>query len=83
MPPLVGPNSDGREGDRRVFLAFAQLWASNTRPQALVQQLATDPHPPAMARVNVPLSNLDSWYEAFNVNSGNMTRPQADRISIW
>jgi len=83
MPPLVGPNSDGREGDRRVFLAFAQLWASKTRPQALVQQLATDPHPPAMARVNVPLSNLDSWYEAFNVNSGNMTRPQADRISIW
>jgi len=82
-PPLVSPNSDGREGDRRFFLAFAQIWASKTRPEALAQQLAVDPHAPAIARVNVPLSNLDSWYEAFNITRGNMTRPQANRISIW
>jgi len=81
--PLVGPSSDGREGERRVFLAFAQVWASKTRPEALVQQLATDPHPPAIARVNVPLGNVNAWYEAFNVSSGNMTRPQAARITIW
>jgi len=83
MSPLVSPNSDGREGDRRLFLAFAQIWASKTRPEALALQLAVGPHSPAIARVNVPLSNLDSWYEAFNITSGNMTRPRADRISIW
>lgn len=82
-PPLVSPNSDGREGDRRFFLAFAQIWASKTRPEALARQLAVGPHAPAIARVNVPLSNLDSWYEAFNITRGNMTRPQANRISIW
>jgi putative endopeptidase len=72
--PFTGSTSDGKEGDRRVLLAFAQ---------ALVQQLATDPHPPANARVNVPLCNLDAWYEAFNISSGNMTRPLADRVKIW
>jgi len=82
-PPFVGTPSDGKEGDRRFFLACAQLWADKTRPEALIQQMATDEHPPSIARINIPMSNMDTWYEAFNISNGNMTRLPAKRVKIW
>ena len=43
-----------------------------------------DPHGPHELRTNGPLSNMTSFYEAFDVKEGDaMWRPEAERANIW
>jgi putative endopeptidase len=79
-PPVV----DGLTGDQRVFLGWAQVWRGKTREDRLRQQLVSDPHAPNQARVDVPVRNIDAFYEAFGVKSGDKmyVAPQ-DRVRIW
>lgn len=75
---------DGFTPDQRFFLSWAQVWRSNTLPEYASQLLLTDPHSPGMYRCNAPISNMDSWYQAFDVKPGDkMYKPEADRIKIW
>jgi putative endopeptidase len=78
------PVIDGFTGDQRVFLAWAQVWKQKIRNDALVQQLHTDPHSPATARVNEVVRNVNAWYAAFDVKPGDKLylAPQ-DRVHIW
>ncbi|MBC3541446.1 M13 family metallopeptidase [Rufibacter sediminis] len=70
--------------EQRFFLAWAQIWRNNSTPAALRQQVLTDPHSPAMFRINGPLSNMPQFYKAFNCGPGNkMYRPDAERVHIW
>ena len=78
------PVIDGVTGDQRVFLGWAQVWRQKQRDAALVQQLHTDPHSPAEARVNAPIRNVDAWYSAFDVKPGDkLYLAPADRVKIW
>jgi putative endopeptidase len=78
------PVIDGLTGDQRVFLAWAQVWRSKIRENALIQQLHTDPHSPSTARVNEVVRNVDSWYTAFNVKPGEkLYLAPKDRVHIW
>jgi putative endopeptidase len=78
------PVLDGVTGDQRVFLAWAQVWRSKSREEALRQQLYTDPHSPAEARVNGVVRNIDAWYDAFGVKPGHkLYVAPADRVRIW
>jgi putative endopeptidase len=75
---------DGFTPDQRFFLSWAQVWRSNTLPQYSAQLILTDPHSPGAARCNIPVSNMDSWYKAFDVQPGEkMYRTENDRITIW
>jgi putative endopeptidase len=75
---------DGFTPDQRFFLSWAQVWRANTRPQELAQRLKTDPHSPSELRCNVPVSNLEAWYKAFNVKEGDkLFRPESDRAKVW
>jgi putative endopeptidase len=75
---------DGLTPDQRFFLGFATIWASHMRPETAQQRLITDPHSPAMYRVNGPLSNLEQFYKAFNVKPGDkMYIPEQNRAKIW
>ncbi len=78
------PVLDGVTGDQRFFYGWAQVWQSKMRDEAAKQQVATDPHSPAMFRVIGPLRNHDAWYEAFNVQPGSKyyLAPE-DRVRIW
>jgi putative endopeptidase len=78
------PVVDGMTGDQRVFLGWAQVWRSKQRPEAERQALMTDPHSPAVARVNGPVANIDAWYDAFGVRPGDAmyVKPE-DRVRIW
>jgi putative endopeptidase len=78
------PVLDGFTGDQRFFLAFAQGWRSMMRPDALRQQLMTNPHSPSAIRSFAPLRNVDAWYAAFGVKEGdaNYVKPE-DRVRIW
>jgi putative endopeptidase len=78
------PVLDGFTGDQRVFMGFAQVWRSKYRDDAVKQQVATDPHSPAVFRVIGPVRNIDDWYKAFNVQPGEKYYlTPADRVRIW
>ena len=78
------PVIDGLTGDQRFFLAWAQVWKSKYRDEALVNLIKTNPHSPAMYRINGPLRNLDAWYAAYGVKEGDkLYLPPAERVSIW
>jgi putative endopeptidase len=78
------PVRDGTTGDQRVFLGWAQVWRAKSRPDALKQQTASDPHSPVQFRVDGPLRNVDAWYTAFGVKPGNKLYLKPDeRVRIW
>jgi len=75
---------DGFTPQQRFFLSYARVWASHQRPAALRTQVQTNPHAPAMWRVNGPLSNLPEFQQAFGCKEGDpMVRPADLRARIW
>ncbi len=75
---------DGLTGEQRFFAGWAQIWRSKYREAEARRRLLADPHSPPMFRVNIPLSNVPGFYEAFDVNAGDkLYRPPADRVQIW
>jgi putative endopeptidase len=79
-----GKKIDGFTPDQRFFLSWAQVWRSNTLPEYASQLILTDPHSPGKYRCNAPISNMDSWYNAFDIKPGDkMYKPETDRIKIW
>ncbi|GAB3859293.1 M13 family metallopeptidase [Hymenobacter terrigena] len=78
------PNYDGFTPEQRYFLSWAQLRRTNIRPEALRQQIATDPHSPGQYRTIGPLMNMPQFQQAFGCPEGSkMTRSSADRAVIW
>lgn len=78
------PVIEGVTGDQRVFLGWAQVWRGKYRDDRMRQQLVTDPHAPPKYRVQVPVKNIDAFYEAFGVKPGDaMYLAPADRVRIW
>ncbi|MBS1646153.1 MAG: M13 family metallopeptidase [Bacteroidetes bacterium] len=78
------PVIDGFTGEQRFFIAWAQGWKSLTRPEALKQLIATNPHSPGEFRAWAPLTNLTEFYEAFGVKSNNkMFTPADKRAEVW
>jgi putative endopeptidase len=75
---------DGFTGEQRFFMSWAQGWRNSQRPNALINQVKTNPHAPAKFRVLGPLSNLQEFYDAFNVQpTDKMYRKPEDRVQIW
>ena len=78
------PKIDGYTAEQRFFLAFAQAWRRNTRPEAVRLMIATDPHSPPRFRVLGPLSNMPEFLQAFGCDGENsIARPDALRVKIW
>jgi putative endopeptidase len=75
---------DGFTPDQRFFLSWAQVWRANTRPEELTARIVTDPHSPNEWRCNGPLSNMQEFYNAFDIKPGDkMYRPAAERAKVW
>ncbi len=75
---------DGFTPDQRFFLAWAQIWRTNIRPEAARQQVLTDPHSPGQFRTNGPLMNMPEFYKAFGCKpTDKMVRPTAEQARIW
>jgi putative endopeptidase len=75
---------DGYTPDQRFFLSIARIWRVKTRDEFLRTYVNTDPHSPAVWRVNGPLMNFTPFYDAFNVQPGQKNyKGQEERIKIW
>lgn len=78
------PKLAGFTGEQRVFLGWTQAWRSKTRDEYLSNQVKTDPHSPALYRVNGVMPNIDAFYEAFDVKPGDaLYLPPEERVTIW
>ncbi len=77
-------NIDGFTPEQRFFLSWGTIWRTKARPEALKNQIKTDPHAPGKFRAYVPLKNVDAFYEAFNIKEGDkMYLKPEDRVKIW
>lgn len=75
---------DGFTPDQRFFLSVARIWRVKTRDEYMRTYVNTNPHSPAMWRVNGPLMNFTPFYEAFDVQPGDKNyKPVEERIKIW
>lgn len=75
---------DGFTPEQRFFMSWATVWRTKIRPEALRNQIKTDPHPPGMYRAVAAPSNMDSFYQAFQIKEGSKWhRNEDERIKIW
>ncbi|KAA6329217.1 Neutral endopeptidase [termite gut metagenome] len=77
-------SKDGFTPEQRFFLAYATVWAGNIRPEEILVRTKSDPHSLGRWRVNGALPHIATWYEAFDVQEGDlMFIPVEKRVSIW
>ncbi len=76
-PPVAGYTPE-----QQFFLAHAQAWCQQIRPENARLRAVTDPHSPARWRVNGPLSNLPAFAAAFQCKAG-APMVRAERCDIW
>ena len=75
---------DGLSIAQRFFVAYAQSFRANIRPEKLRLQLATNPHSPEKYRVLAPLANLPEFADAFACPAQRSPlRPAGQRVDIW
>lgn len=75
---------DGFTAEQRFFMSWATVWRTKIRPEALRNQIKTDPHAPGLYRAVAAPSNLDAFYYAFDVIPGSKWyRAPEHRIKIW
>ena len=75
---------DGFTPEQRFFVAWAQNWANNIRPEFARLLLNIDPHPLARFRAIAPPSNMPAFAGAFDCKPGDpMVRPENERCKIW
>lgn len=75
---------DGYTPEQRLFISWATIWRSKMRDEALKNQVKTDPHSPGMYRAYVPLLNLDTFYNTFDIKPGDgMYVEPNKRVKIW
>ncbi len=70
--------------EQRFFLSYAQVWCQKNTEELIKLLLTVDVHSPVKARINIPLSNMPEFYDAFGVKPGDkMYRDEKNRAKIW
>jgi predicted metalloendopeptidase len=77
------PSAGGYSGEQLFFLSYAQSWRQKFREPELRRRVVTDGHAPAEFRT-ATVRNLDAWYDAFKVVSGQkLYLAPGDRVRVW
>jgi endothelin-converting enzyme/putative endopeptidase len=78
------PVLDGFTGDQRFFIAYARVWGTHHRDEAMRLRLNTDPHPLSKFRANGTLQNVPEFHKAFRCKPGDpMVRPPEKQCRLW
>jgi predicted metalloendopeptidase len=78
----IQKKTDGYTGPQRFYIAFAQNWCENSRPEAVKQQVLTDPHSPDHFRANGAIVNQPGFGAAFSCKKGAAMAP-AESCRVW
>ena len=74
----------GWNSDQLFFVGWSRVWKRKYKDAEMVKRLANDPHSPSRYRVNGPITNIDAFYQAFDIKPGDkLYRPAEQRIKIW
>jgi putative endopeptidase len=68
--------------EQEFFLAYAQNWCGEMRPQAERMQVQTNPHSPMQFRVNGVVRNMPEFGQAFGCKEGQPMMP-ANACRVW
>jgi hypothetical protein len=80
----AAPVLDGFTGDQRFFIAFARLWGTKYREEAMRLQLNTNNHPLAQWRAIATLQNMLEFHRAFQCKPGDpMVRAAVQQCRLW
>ncbi|MBV9881309.1 MAG: M13 family metallopeptidase [Gemmatirosa sp.] len=75
---------DGFTPEQRFFLAWAQVWREQMRPEAARNMVMTNVHAPGKWRVNGPFSNMPEFKAAWGCKDGDaMVRPTEKQARVW
>ncbi|MGI9529547.1 MAG: M13 family metallopeptidase, partial [Acidimicrobiia bacterium] len=83
---LGGAEADvaGLTATQRFFMAWARAWRGNYTDEYLRLIVNSDPHSPSTLRCEAPISNMDSFAEAFGLDDdAPQMRPVDTRVDIW
>lgn len=76
--------TEGFTPEQRFFIAYTTICRAKTRDEELKIRLKQSPISPEMYRANIPLQNMDAFYEAFNIKLGDgMHLASEKRVKIW
>ncbi|KAG0197873.1 hypothetical protein BGX28_008635 [Mortierella sp. GBA30] len=76
------PALDHLTPEQLFFISYARLWCSKQRPESAIRQMRTDPHSPAMWRINGAVQNSYDFARAFNCKKGSPMNP-ARKCDLW
>ncbi len=73
--------TDGYTPEQRFWIAYAQQWCTQTRPEQLRTQAQTDPHAPDEHRTNAVLQDLPEFAKSFSCKKdARMVSPTPCRV---
>jgi predicted metalloendopeptidase len=73
---------DGYTGPQRFYIAFAQNWCENARPEQVRQQVLTDAHSPDHFRANGSIVNQPAFGQAFGCKKNSPMTPDKN-CRVW
>jgi endothelin-converting enzyme/putative endopeptidase len=77
----MNAKTDGYTPEQRFWIAYAQQWCTQTRPEQLRTQAQTNPHAPDEYRTNTVLQDLPEFAKSFNCKKeAKMVSPKPCRI---
>ena len=73
---------EGYTSPQRFYIAWAQNWCANERPESVRTQVQTDPHSPDQFRSNGPIVNQPGFAGAFSCKAGTPMVP-VKSCRVW
>jgi putative endopeptidase len=74
--------TDGYTPEQQFFVAYAQNWCGELRPEAAKMQVQTNPHSPDEFRVLGVVRNMKEFGDAFNCKAGQPMEP-TNACRVW
>jgi endothelin-converting enzyme/putative endopeptidase len=77
----MNAQTGGYTSDQRFWIAYAQQWCTQTRPEQLRTQAQSDPHAPDEYRTNTVLTDLPEFGKSFSCSkTAAMVNPKPCRV---
>jgi putative endopeptidase len=78
----LASKKDGFTAPQRFYIAYAQNWCENARPESVRTQVLTDPHSPNHFRANGAIVNQPGFAAAFGCKKGSPMVP-VNSCRVW
>ena len=78
----INAKIDGFTGPQRFYIAYAQSWCENARPESIRELVLTDPHSPDRIRVDGAIPNQPGFADAFSCKKPTPMVP-ANSCRVW